>query len=217
MSVTGKVVAAYGFMLTASFEGSVRQNELAYIHVADGAKLKSEVIRVRGSLCYVQVFELTSGVKVGDLVEFTGDLLVVELGPGLLKQVYDGLQNPLPELAEKAGLFLKRGIYMDSLDRKSLWEFTPTAKEGDRITSGDILGWVPEGKFEHQIFVPFNFIGEAVIKKIAAKGRYTVLDTIAEVEGDDGQTHRAHHDAGVAHQDPAQAIRGATSPRWSPW
>ena len=105
MSLMGKVVAAYGNMLTASFEGSVRQNELAYIHTADGGKLKSEVIRVRGNLCFVQVFELTQGIKVGDAVEFTGDLLVVELGPGLLQQIYDGLQNPLPKLAQSAGLF----------------------------------------------------------------------------------------------------------------
>lgn len=190
MSVTGKVVAAYGYLVTVSFEGSVRQNELAYICVADGAKLKSEVIRVRGSLCYAQVFELTYGIKVGDTVEFTGDLLVVELGPGLLKQIYDGLQNPLPELAKEAGLFLQRGVYMDSLDRTALWEFTPVIKEGDRVEAGDILGWVPEGKFEHQIFVPFNFIGAATVRKIALKGQYKVLDTIAEVEGEDGRTHK---------------------------
>ncbi|HJX33858.1 MAG TPA: hypothetical protein VJ373_01650, partial [Desulfatiglandales bacterium] len=190
MSVTGKVVAAYGYMITVSFNGSVRQNELAYVQVADGARLKCEVIRVRGNLCYLQVFELTSGIKVGDPVEFTGDLLVVELGPGLLKQIYDGLQNPLPKLAEEAGLFLKRGIYAEPLDRKALWDFTPTAKAGDRVEAGDSLGWVPEGKFEHLIFVPFNFIGKAKIKGIASRGQYTILDTVAEVEGDDGKTHK---------------------------
>jgi len=189
MSFTGKVVAAFGNMVVSSFEGSVRQNELAYVHIAEGAKLKSEVIRVRGDLCYVQVFELTEGIRIGDPVEFTGDLLVVELGPGLLTQIYDGLQNPLPKLAEKAGLFLKRGIYMDPLDREALWDFTPVAKEGDRVEAGDPLGWVPEGKFEHQIFVPFNFIGAATVRKIAQKGQYRVLDTIAEVETEDGKTH----------------------------
>lgn len=190
MSVTGKVVAAYGYMITVSFNGSVRQNELAYIQVSDGARLKCEVIRVRGNLCYLQVFELTWGIKVGDPVEFTGDLLVVELGPGLLKQIYDGLQNPLPKLAEEAGLFLKRGVYAEPLDRKALWDFTPTAKVGDRVEAGDSLGWVPEGKFKHLIFVPFNFIGKAKIKNLAAKGQYTILDTVAEVEGDDGKTHK---------------------------
>jgi V/A-type H+-transporting ATPase subunit A len=190
MSFMGKVVAAYGNMVTASFEGSVRQNELAYIHMADGGKLKSEVIRVRGDLCNVQVFELTQGIKVGDAVEFTGDLLVVELGPGLLQQIYDGLQNPLPKLAQAAGLFLKRGVYVQPLDRSTRWDFTPLAKAGDGVEAGDILGWVPEGKFEHLIFVPFNFIGRAGIKKIAAKGEYTVADTVAEVEDESGKTHK---------------------------
>ncbi len=190
MSVTGKVVAAYGYMISVSFNGSVRQNELAYVQVSDGARLKCEVIRIRGNLCYLQVFELTWGIKVGDPVEFTGDLLVVELGPGLLKQIYDGLQNPLPKLAEESGLFLKRGVYADPLDRKALWDFTPTAKVGDRVEAGDSLGWVPEGKFEHLIFVPFNFVGKVKIKNLAAKGQYTILDTVAEVEGDDGKTHK---------------------------
>ena len=190
MSVTGKVVAAYGYMISVSFNGSVRQNELAYVQVSDGARLKCEVIRIRGNLCYLQVFELTWGIKVGDPVEFTGDLLIVELGPGLLKQIYDGLQNPLPKLAEESGLFLKRGVYADPLDRKALWDFTPTTKVGDRVEAGDSLGWVPEGKFEHLIFVPFNFVGKVKIKNLAAKGQYTILDTVAEVEGDDGKTHK---------------------------
>lgn len=190
MSFTGKVVAAYGNMLTASFEGSVRQNELAYIHTGDGGKLKSEVIRIRGDRCFVQVFELTEGIKVGDPVEFTGDLLVVELGPGLLQQIYDGLQNPLPKLAETAGLFLKRGIYMEPLDRTTRWAFTPLAKKGDWVEAGDVLGWVPEGKFEHRIFMPFNFIGRARITAMAAKGDYVVADTVAEVEDEGGKIQR---------------------------
>jgi V/A-type H+-transporting ATPase subunit A len=190
MSFAGKVVAAYGNMVTASFEGSVRQNELAYIHTVDGGKLKSEVIRVRGDLCNVQVFELTQGIKVGDAVEFTGDLLVVELGPGLLQQIYDGLQNPLPKLAQAAGLFLKRGVYIEPLDRSIRWDFTPLARVGDDVEAGDILGWVPEGKFEHLIFVPFNFIGRAKVKKITGKGEYTVADTVAEVEDESGKAHK---------------------------
>ena len=96
----GRVVAAYGNMVTVAFEGSVRQNEVAYILAADGSRLKSEVIRVRGERCNVQVFEDTRDIQVGDQVEFTGNLLVVELGPGLLTQIYDGLQNPLPKLSQ---------------------------------------------------------------------------------------------------------------------
>jgi len=189
MSVTGKVVAAYGNMITASFETDVQQNEVAYVMTGD-RKLKSEVIRVRSTVCDMQVFEDTRDIRVGDSVEFTGNLLVVELGPGLLEQIYDGLQNPLPELAQQSGLFLKRGIYLDCLDRAKEWEFTPVAKPGDSIQAGDVLGTVPEGIFTHKIFVPFDFIGKAQVKKIAEKGSYTIAQTIAEVENDKGEIHK---------------------------
>ncbi len=187
MSVSGKVVAAYGNMVTASFETDVLQNEVAYVITGD-RKLKSEVIRVRSTVCDMQVFEDTRDIKVGDAVEFTGNLLVVELGPGLLEQIYDGLQNPLPQLAQKSGLFLKRGIYLDCLDRSKQWEFTPVAKAGDTVQAGDVLGTVPEGIFTHQIFVPFDFIGKAQVKKMAEKGSYTVAQTVAEVENERGET-----------------------------
>ena len=188
MSVTGKVVAAYGNMITASFETDVQQNEVAYVITGD-RRLKSEVIRVRSTVCDMQVFEDTRDIKVGDSVEFTGNLLVVELGPGLLEQIYDGLQNPLPQLAQQSGLFLKRGIYLDCLDRSKQWEFTPVAKAGDTVQAGDVLGTVPEGIFTHQIFAPFDFIGKAQVKKMAEKGSYTVAETIAEVEDEKGKTH----------------------------
>jgi len=185
MNATGKVLAAYGNLVTVQFDSNVRQNEVAYIVTADG-RMKSEVIRVRGNQCYAQVFEDTRGIKVGDAVEFTGDLLVVELGPGILQQIYDGLQNPLPKLSAATGLFLKRGVYIDPLDRQVKWDFTPKAKVGDVVGAGDMLGSVPEGKFEHKIFVPFNFIGKAKIVEMAAKGDYTVVDTIAVVEDQNG-------------------------------
>lgn len=189
MPAQGTVVAAYGNMITATFNQSIRQNEVAYILASDGSRLKSEVIRIRGDRCNVQVFEDTQGVRVGDAVEYTGDLLVVELGPGLLTQIFDGLQNPLPQLAEAAGLFLKRGIYIEALDRKHRWDFTPTAKPGDRVAAGDVLGWVPEGKFRHQIFVPFNFVGPARIRSLAQPGSYTIEETICEVEDENGRRH----------------------------
>jgi V/A-type H+-transporting ATPase subunit A len=188
MSVMGKVVAAYGNMVTASFETNVRQNEVAYVITGD-RKLKSEVIRVRGNLCNMQVFEDTRGIKVGDPVEFTGNLLVVELGPGLLRQIYDGLQNPLPELAKECGLFLKRGVYLHGLDRSVEWDFTPLAKAGDWVEAGDVLGVVPEGIFTHKIFVPFDFIGRARIEKIAERGSYRVDQTVAEVVDERGVKH----------------------------
>ena len=187
MAVRGRVVAAYGNMLTASFETNVLQNELAYV-MSEGQRLKSEVIRVRNDVCDMQVFEDTGGIKVGDTVEYTGNMIAAELGPGLLQQIYDGLQNPLPKLADACGLFLKRGVYMESLDRSTKWDFTPTAKVGDKVAAGDVLGTVPEGKFTHKIFVPFDFIGEAEIKTMAAAGSYTVDQTIAEVEKEGGDT-----------------------------
>ncbi len=188
MAVRGKVVAGYGNMITASFDSNVRQNEVAYVVTGD-RKLKSEVIRVRGQLCDMQVFEDTRGVRVGDEVEFTGNLLVVELGPGLLRQIYDGLQNPLPELAKRCGLFLKRGVYLDGLDRSVQWAFTPVAKAGDRVQAGSVLGTVPEGIFTHKIFVPFSFVGTAEIRKVAPAGSYTVDQVVAEVVDEKGKRH----------------------------
>ncbi|MFH1124507.1 MAG: V-type ATP synthase subunit A [Pseudomonadota bacterium] len=185
---TGRVVAGYGNMITASFDPNVRQNEVAYIITRDG-RLKCEVIRVREDVCYMQVFEDTRGVMVGDRVEYTRGLLVAELGPGLLGQIYDGLQNPLPELAQECGLFLKRGVYLESLNRKVLWAFTPVAKVGDVVEAGDVLGTVPEGIFTHKIFVPFSFIGSAEVKTVIGKGDYTVDQVIARVEDGTGKLH----------------------------
>ncbi|MBU2548033.1 MAG: V-type ATP synthase subunit A [Proteobacteria bacterium] len=190
MTANGSITAAYGNMMTVRFEESVRQNEVAYLRLADGSRLKSEVIRIRGNQCNLQVFEDTQGIKVGDPVEFTGELLSVELGPGLLRQIYDGLQNPLPELASSAGLFLKRGLYFDGLDRSPRWDFTPLSRQGDRVAAGHVLGWVPEGKFQHMIFVPFSFIGQGTITRMASPGLYTVDEVVCELEGDDGQRHQ---------------------------
>ncbi|MEJ5189363.1 MAG: V-type ATP synthase subunit A, partial [Breznakiellaceae bacterium] len=177
----GTVIAVNGNMVGVRFEGIVSMNEVAYVIVKD-KRLKSEVIRIRGNLCYLQVFEMTKGIAVGDPVEFSGDMLSVELGPGLLGQVFDGLQNPLPKLAEQAGYFLERGIYLDALPLDANWEFTPTAKVGDVVERGDTLGTVPEGAFTHRIMVPFNLYGQYTVKSIRPAGSYHVRETIAELE-----------------------------------
>ena len=184
----GRVLAGYGNMITASFDTSVRQNELAYVITQDG-KLKCEVIRVREGLCDMQVFEDTRGVIVGDRVEYTRGLLVAELGPGLLGQIYDGLQNPLPELAQECGLFLKRSVYLASLNRKVTWTFTPVARVGDVVEAGDVLGTVPEGIFTHKIFVPFSFIGKGEVMSVSGKGDYTVDQVIAQVKDNTAKVH----------------------------
>ena len=122
MKSVGKIIGVNGNMVTVEVAGTVSMNEVGYILV-DDKKLKSEVIRILGNSCQMQVFEMTKGIRIGDAVEFSNELLAVELGPGLLKQVYDGLQNPLPQLAEAAGFFLERGIYLKALNRETLWDF----------------------------------------------------------------------------------------------
>ena len=149
--------------------------------------LKSEVIRIRGDYAELQVFEDTTGLKAGDEVEFTGDLLSVELGPGLLTQVFDGLQNPLPELAEECGFFLQRGKYLKALPRDKKWAFTPVAKPGDVLEAGDTLGTVPEGVFTHRIMVPFKTLGKVTVESVAAAGEYVVEDVIAVVKNEHGE------------------------------
>ena len=176
---TGSVTGVNGNMVSVAFDESVTQNEVAFVITGDGERLKSEVIRVRGREADLQVYESTSGIKVGDKVEFSGNLLSVELGPGLLTQVYDGLQNPLPELAAKAGYFLKRGLYVYPLDREKKWQYTPVAKVGDVLKAGDTVGTVPEGIFTHRIMLPFAWQGEWTVKSVCEAGDYSIEKVVA--------------------------------------
>ena len=182
----GKVVSVNGNLVSVRFDGNVSMNEICYVNV-DNKKLKSEVIRIRGDVAQIQVYEMTNGIKCGDEVDFTGDMLSAQLGPGLLGQVYDGLQNPLPVLAEQAGWFLERGIYADGLNAEKKWEFTPTAKIGDNLRAGEYIGTVPEGPFTHKIFVPFYLPGNYTLKSIAEKGEYTVSETVAVLADEKGR------------------------------
>ncbi len=177
--MAGRIVAVYGNMVVADTGGRVMQNSIAYCCRGDGARLLSETIRVRGKLADLQVFEETRGLKVGDPVDFQDEMLSVALGPGLLGQVYDGLQNPLPELAEKVGYFLEPGQYIHGLDTEAKWDFTPTAAVGDRVRAADTLGTVPEGLFTHRIMAPFTLQDDWTIKTLAEAGSYTVVDPIA--------------------------------------
>jgi V/A-type H+-transporting ATPase subunit A len=182
----GTVVGVNGNMVSVRFDGAVSMNEVGYVKVAD-KRPKSEVIRIRGEISQLQVFEITKGITVGDKVEFTGDMLAVELGPGLLGQVYDGLQNPLPQLAEAAGFFLERGVYLDPLPDDKTWEFTPSVKVGAKVVRADALGTVPEGAFSHRIMVPFGLYGTYRVAKIKPAGSYTIKDTIAELKDEKGK------------------------------
>ncbi len=181
----GKVVAMNGNLVSVQFEGNVSMNEICYVMVENTA-LKSEVIRIRGDIAQVQVYEMTNGIKCGDAVEFTGDMLSAELGPGLLGQIYDGLQNPLPLLAKKAGWFLERGNYADGLDSERKWTFTPTAKVGNTLRAAEVIGTVPEGAFTHKIMVPFYLLGTYTLKSIVESGDYTIRETVAVLADERG-------------------------------
>ena len=174
-------------MIGVRFEGRVIQNEVA--HVIQGKRrLKSEIIRIEGSIAYLQVFEYTKGIKVGDAVEFSGRMLSVELGPGLLSQIYDGLQNPLPELAQKFGFFLPVGIELRALSYEKKWKFAPAAKKGDTVVAGMALGTVDEGIFKHRIMVPFYLRGRYTVSDVALRDDYKIDHVIAQLKDSRGET-----------------------------
>ena len=184
-----KIVGVNGNMITVEYNNRIMQNEVAFARVGD-AELKCEVIRVRGKYADLQVFESTNGLKVGDEVVFTGELLSIELGPGLLAQVYDGLQNPLKLLAEHSGFFLQRGIYLRALDREAKWDFTPIAEAGSVVGAGDRIGFVPEGTVKHYIMIPFAWQGKWQLKSVTPSGSYTIDDVMAVAVNDQGEERK---------------------------
>ncbi len=186
--MNGRILAVYGNLVIAQTNGRVVQNSVGYCVRSDGTKLLSEVIRIRGSLADLQVFEETRGLKHGDVVEFTENMLSVTLGPGLLGQIYDGLQNPLPAVAKEVGFFLKPGLYIHGLPTDTQWEFTPIVAVGDTVSAGDTLGTVPEGIFTHKIMVTFTLQGQWTVESIAEQGSYTVEKEIAVLKNSSGET-----------------------------
>ena len=199
MTTTGKIVAVNGNMITVAFDGAVAQNEVGYALCGD-KRLMAEIVRVRGTRCDMQVFDATTDLMVDDTVEFSGELRAAELGPGMLTQVYDGLQNPLADLAQEAAkiskdaeYFLQRGMYLPGLPRDKKWDFHPTAQVGAKGTAGDFLGWVTDGIFDnqtmpgHKIMVPFALRGVYTVKSLAPAGDYTVTETIATLTDANGK------------------------------
>ncbi|MCQ2140776.1 MAG: V-type ATP synthase subunit A [Bacteroidales bacterium] len=183
MKTTGKVTGIVSNLVTVQVDGPVAENELCYIDLGD-TKLLAEVIKVNGDKASVQVFESTRRLKNGDSVEFIGKMLEATLGPGLLSSVYDGLQN---DLTTMTGVFLKRGEYTDPIDRQKLWDFTPIAKEGDKVVAADWLGEVKEGWLPHKIMVPFAFKGGYTVKSVAPAGKYNVDTVIATLINEEGE------------------------------
>jgi len=185
---TGQVIKVNANMVTVEVSGQIIQNEVAYI-IHGQERLKAEVIRVRQNWAQMQVYESTQGLKAGDVVEFSGELLSVELGPGLLGQIFDGLQNPLPALAEKCGFFLKRGVYLEALPDETQWDFTPLVKPGDKVLAGSWLGFVPEKIFKHYIMAPFALGGSLEVVNIATPGKYNLKQLIAQLRDSAGGLH----------------------------
>jgi len=183
----GTIVSLSGNMITVKPDSSIMQNELGYV-LKEDQRLKAEVIKIRGDLAYMQVFEDTKGLKVSDEVEFSNQLLSVELGPGILGSIYDGLQNPLNILADKYGFFLPRGVDIAALDLKKKWHFKPIAKEGDALLAGSYIGYVEEEIFKHYIMLPFDLSAEHKLIKIEPEGDYSVEDVIAKVEDNSGNS-----------------------------
>lgn len=184
----GHVVQAFGNLLHVRFEGNIRQGEMASVKVGDESLL-AEVIEIAGDIAKIQVFEDTRGVKLNTPVQFVHHLLEAELGPGLLTSIFDGLQNPLEEMADLSGVYMKRGIYLPPLNREKKWDFQPEAKPGDVLRRGDALGSVMEERFRHWIMVPFSFFGTVKIVSVAKPGAYTVDAEIARAVGEDGKEH----------------------------
>ena len=185
MTTKGIVRGIVSNLVTVEVEGAVSQNEICYITVG-GVRLMSEVIKVIGKNAYVQVFESTRGMKVGDEAEFMGHMLEVTLGPGMLSRNYDGLQNDLDKMT---GVFLKRGEYTYPLNDERLWDFKPLAHTGDTVEAGSWLGEVDENSQPHRIMVPFTFEGKYKVKSVVPEGQYRVTHTIAVVTDEAGQDH----------------------------
>lgn len=187
-TATGRVVKAFGNLLSVEFDGNIRQGEVAMVHLGN-VTLKAEVIEIVGNEAKVQVFEDTKGVRLDSPVEFTGHLLEAELGPGLLTSILDGLQNPLEKVADASGLFLSRGVYLPPLDRMKHWDYIPTAKIDDVLVRGDFLGYTMEGRFQHQIMVPFHMYGELTLTWVSKPGSYTIDTVIAKAVDEKGIEH----------------------------
>jgi len=167
-------------LIQVNEQAAIKKNEVGYICLGD-ERLKAEVLRIRGRTADMQVFEDTTGVRVGDRVEMTDEMLSATLGPGLLGRVFDGLQNPLHELAKQHGFFLPRGVAAPPLDMERQWPFTPVAKVGSRVPPGGVLGTVPEGPFTHKILVPFGE-PESVTVTWIGEGHFTLNDLVARIE-----------------------------------
>ena len=185
MKTLGRVNGIISNIVIVKADGAVGQNEICYVYCGD-TRMMAEVIKVIGDDAYVQVYDSTRGLKIGDKVEFMGHMLEATLAPGLLSRNYDGLQN---DLAKMDGLFINRGSITEPIDFDKTWEFSPLAKAGDKVTAGDWLGQVKEQWVDHKIMVPFIMQAFYTVKSVVKAGTYKVTDTIAVVADKDGNEY----------------------------
>ncbi len=185
MKTLGRVNGIISNIVIAKVDGPVGQNEICHVYCGD-VRMMAEVIKVVGDEAYVQVYDSTRGLKIGDKVEFEGHMLEATLAPGLLSRNYDGLQNDLEKMD---GLFINRGSITDPIDFDAKWAFTPLAKVGDKVSAGAWLGEVKEQWVMHKIMVPFVMQGNYTVKSVVAAGEYKVTDTIAVVTDSDNNEY----------------------------
>ncbi|MBR6759319.1 MAG: V-type ATP synthase subunit A [Alistipes sp.] len=185
MKTLGRVNGIISNIVIVKADGAVGQNEICYVYCGE-TRMMAEVIKVIGDDAYVQVYDSTRGLKIGDKVEFMGHMLEATLAPGLLSRNYDGLQNDLEKMD---GLFINRGSITEPIDFERKWEFSPLAKTGDKVTAGDWLGQVKEQWVDHKIMVPFIMQATYTVKSVAKAGEYKVTDTIAVVADKDGNEY----------------------------
>ncbi len=211
------VTGVNGNIVTIQTDGGrILKNEVAFVIVGDD-RLKSEVLRIYGNVADLQVFEETHGVRCGDEVELTGELLSVFLGPGMLGVIFDGLQNPLTTLAERDGFFLKRGQDVYPLDREQMWNFKPAVKAGDSIRAGEVLGTVPEKNVVHKLMAPFDLDGVAKVVSIQS-GPLRVDDDLITVVDSSGvqKTWSMVHSWPVRRSVPSAMLKNRTAKRLFP-
>jgi len=185
MKTTGRVNGIISNIVIVKVDGAVGQNEICYVYAGD-TRMMAEVIKVMGDNAYVQVFDSTRGLRIGDKVEFEGHMLEVTLAPGLLSRNYDGLQNDLEKMD---GLFIARGSATDPIDFAAEWEFTPLAQAGDKVSAASWLGEVKEQWVSHKIMVPFTMTDSYTVKSVVKAGTYKVTDTVAVVTDAEGRDH----------------------------
>ena len=182
---TGRIVKVSGPLIVAEGMQEAKMFEVARV---SEKRLIGEIIELHGSEAYIQVYEDTAGLGPGEVVESTGTSLSIELGPGLLQSIYDGIQRPLDVVYEKAGHYITRGINVPGLDHARRWEFVPKAdlRAGARVEPGDILGEVRETELiVHRVLVPPT-VGAGTLARVPERGSYTIEETIAEIETPNG-------------------------------